>query len=190
MRESLSSRISKGKIVRPGFYRDADGSGVAYAKQVRTGTLDTECVFCPEGIERRGIPILRRIGEEGLGAFVIQATPPYAHFDAQRVIDHKMIIPDAHIGSRRDMDPELRDLVDEYVDEAEDTAPPGTAIQEYTRRNKNPSKSIHHLHTHLFTLSFAPLSRFSFDIDRGVTAADFIEPTDEDIEAIEQSRLP
>ena len=189
MSETLSSRISGGKLVRPGFYRGADGSGVAYAQQVRTGTLDTACTFCPEGLERRGIEIVHRIGEKGLGAYVIQAAPAYAHFDAQRVVDHRLIIPDAHIANRRDMDPELRDMIDEYVDEVEDSAPEGVAVQEYTRRDRNPSKSIQHLHTHLLTLSLAPLSRFAFDIGKGVTEAEFIEPTPEDIRAIEASRL-
>lgn len=189
MSEMFRSRISNGKIVRPGFYRGADRSGVAYAEQVRTGALDASCVFCPEGLKQKNIEIVNRIGEKGLGAYVIQAKPAYAHYDAQRVIDHKLIVPDAHVVNRRDMKRELRDMIDEYIDEAERTAPDGVAIQEYTRRDKNPSKSIGHLHTHLFALSLAPLSRFSFDIDEGVTEAEFLEPTEEDIRAVEESRV-
>lgn len=180
--------IRNGKIVRPGFFRDAGGSGVAYASQVATGTLDAECVFCPEGLEKRGVEIIERLGEKGLGAFVIQASPAYAHFDAQRVVNHRLIIPDAHVSNQRDMSPVVQGLIGEYIDAAEVSAPEGTAIQDYTRRDRNFSKSITHLHTHLFTLSVAPLSRFAFNIDEGVTEAAFITPTDEQIAAIEQSR--
>ena len=182
-------RISNGKIVRPGFYRGPDGSGPAYAAQVATGTLDTDCTFCPEGLEKRGVEVVRRIGEKGLGIFVIQAHPAYAHFDAQEVIDHKLIIPDAHIDSEYDLTPMAQELRDEYIREAEASAVEGTAVQSYTRSPHNPSKSIGHLHTHLFTLSYAPLSRFSFTIDEGVTAAEFLRPSDEQIAVIEQSRL-
>lgn len=151
--------------------------------------MDADCIFCPEGIQRHSIKIVRRIGEQGCGAFVMETHPSYAHFDAQRMLDHKMIVPDQHITSKRQMDPDLRDLIEEYINEVEDTAPEGVAIQDYTRRQNNPSKSIGHLHTHLFTLSFAPLSRFAFDIDNGVTEIEFIEPTIDEIQAIERSRL-
>ena len=181
--------IRNGKIVRPGFFRDADGSGVAYASQVATGTLDAECVFCPEGLEKRGVEVIEKIGKKGMGIFVIQAHPAYAHFDAQQVIDHRLIIPDAHIDNENDLTPIARDLRDTYIYEAEESAAEGTAVQSYTRSPRNPSKSIGHLHTHLFTLSFAPLSRFAFTIDEGVTEADFVQPSIEQIVEIEQSRL-
>ena len=181
--------ISNGKIVRPGFYRGADGSGPAYAARVATGSLDTDCTFCPEGLERRGVEVIEKIGKKGMGIFVIQAQPAYAHFDAQQVIDHKLIIPDAHIDNENDLTPIARDLRDTYIYEAEESAVEGTAVQSYTRSPRNPSKSIGHLHTHLFTLSFAPLSRFAFTIDEGVTEADFVQPSLKQIAEIERSRL-
>ena len=46
--------ITNGRIVRPGFYRSADGSGQEYAKAVSTGMLDQNCVFCPERMKSRG----------------------------------------------------------------------------------------------------------------------------------------
>lgn len=187
-------KITNGRIVRPGFYRNADDAGQTYTKTVSTGALDLDCVFCPDSIRRRNIEVIDKIGGKVLGIFnswsffVIQAQPAYAHFDAQRVVDHKLIIPTDHIESEAEIPSRARRIRDEYIRERELSADAGTAVQSYTRSEWNPSKSVGHLHTHLLTLSLAPLSRFSFDIDHGVTEAEFIEPTQRQIDAVERTR--
>lgn len=180
--------ITNGRIVRPGFYRSADGSGQEYAKAVSTGMLDKNCVFCPERMKSRGDDVLRRVGSKAWSFFVIHARPAYAHFDAQQVLEHRMIIPEAHIESEYDIPPEALALRDEYIHDEEIHAAPGTAVQSYTRSANSPSKSISHLHTHLFTLSASPLAEFEYTMVDGVKKATFIEPTAEQIDAIEQSR--
>lgn len=193
MSEHIS--ITNGRLVRSGFYRaPQDASAKAYAEKVRTGVLDTSCVFCPESIERRHndeddkLRIIDEIGHRAWAFYVIQAEPAYAHFDAQRVVDHKLILPHRHIERDSDLQQRALDVRNRYIHAAEDAAGEGLAVQSYTRSDRNPSKSVGHLHTHLLTLSLAPLARFAYDIENGVTIADFIEPTPEQIQEVEHTR--
>ena len=190
-------KISNGRIARSGFYRNkADPEAKKYAETVATGSVDLDCVFCPESIQRRGVEVVDKIGAKVLGLvqqdnfYVIQARPAYAHFEAQRVVDHKLIIPYEHVESENELSWRLRRQLGRYVHQAELAAVDGTAVQSYTRSAYNPSKSIGHLHTHLLTLSPDPLVHFSYDIDEGVTELDFADVTPEQREQIVRSRRP
>ena len=188
-------RISNGRIVRNGFYRDvADPEAKKYAEQVATGAVDLDCVFCPESLARRNVEILGQIGRRALGLirlndfYVIQATPAYAHFEGQRVLDHQLIIPHEHIESEQDLSSGQRRVLGRYIHRAELAATGGTSVQSFTRSANNPSKSIGHLHTHLLTLSPDPVRRFAYDMDEGVTELEFADVTPEQIQQIIASR--
>lgn len=180
--------VIHGRLVRPGFYRSPDGSGVAYAKTVASGSLDTECIFCPEGLEARNIKVVERIGSTAFQFYIIEAFPAYAHFDAQKVVGHRMLIPEAHIEDEADIPNDAYGEFRDYIREQRRATPPGIVLQDYTRVPENPSKSIGHLHTHLLQLSLDPVRRFEFDSSRGVTALEFAELTPEQTAEVIESR--
>ena len=188
-------RISNGKIAREGLYRDEnDPNAKAYAAQVATGVVDIDCVFCPESVARRKIEMVDKIGTKVLGLtllnhfYVIQAAPAYAHFEGHRVIDHKLIIPYEHVKSEHELSEYRRRKLGRYIREKELAAEEGTFVQSFTRSDRNYSKSVEHLHTHLWTLSAEPVARFSYDIDEGVTELTFARITPAQIQALERSR--
>jgi diadenosine tetraphosphate (Ap4A) HIT family hydrolase len=188
-------RITNGRIARSGFFRGmADPAAKQYAEKVATGAVDLDCVFCPEAIGRRRAEIVDTIGAKALGLvqldhfYVIQANPAYAHFEAQRVVDHKLIIPYEHVESEHDLPWRLRRKLGQYVHRAELAAEEGTSVQRFTRSANNPSKSVGHLHTHLLTLSLDPVKRFSYDINEGVTDLEFVEVTPEQRDQIIDTR--
>lgn len=188
MKEATPAHVQNGRIIRPGFYRNPDGSGAAYAKKVATGNLDTDCVFCPEALEARDADILEKIGSTAWRFYVIEATPAYAHFDAQRVETHHMLIPEAHIESERDIPRSALEERNEYLYAQEDDTPEHLAFEHYTRSRNNPSKSVGHLHTHLFQLALDPVERFSFDTTDGVIELKFAKLSDEERKQIINSR--
>lgn len=177
MAEELT--IQSGRIVRPGFYRAPDGSGVRYASTIATSS-ENDCVFCPE--------LTQHITYRDDYFTVIQAQPSYAHFDAQEVITHELLIPNVHVSTLRALGARARRRIDEFIGSYEDQTPENLRFQEYTRCAGNPSKSIEHLHTHLFRLSLRPISSFSFDSQRGVKTLTFTDLSSEEIARINQSR--
>lgn len=178
-----------GRMIRPSVNRGTDPNNIAYTNAAKIKKPDTACTFCPEELERRKIEIVQRIGATGrVGLYVIEAIPSYDHFDGHRVAGHQLIIPDEHIEHERDLGRAVRKERDEFIWEAERNAPEGTSVQSYTRTPHNTSKSIAHLHTHLFTLSMDAVSRFDYNIEEGTTALDFVSPTDEQVRQITDSR--
>lgn len=180
--------ISRGKIVRPGFYRSPDGdSGVEYARTVATGVLDACCVFCPDSLPKRH-NIIDNFGEGSAAFSVVRAKPPYAHFDGQRVLDHVLVIPKVHVESLDELDKEARTTLDEYLDEMQHSVPEDRAFQRYTRDRSNPSKSVSHLHTHGYTLSLDPVSNFEYNAITGVTRLEFVRLTPGQVSEVIASR--
>ncbi|HMR73422.1 MAG TPA: hypothetical protein PKD68_05470, partial [Candidatus Saccharibacteria bacterium] len=171
--------IRGGRIIRPGFYRQPDGSGVNYANQIANADENT-CVFCPE--------LTQTITYEGEGFTVTQAAPQYAHFDAQEVASHELLIPDAHVDSLRRLGKRAVRRINEFICEYEDQTPSDQYFQDYTRRAANPSKSIEHVHTHLFRLSRRPVGRFAFGIHYGVAALEFADLTTAQLDQLNRSR--
>ncbi len=180
--------VVNGRLVRPGFYRSPDGAGLTYAKTVASGSLDTECIFCPEGLEARKVNVVERIGSTAFQFYIIEASPAYAHFDAQKVVGHRMLIPEAHIEEEDDIPNSAYGELREYIREQRRSIAPGVVLQHYTRAADSPSKSIGHLHTHLLELSLDPVRRFEFDSRRGVTALEFAELTPEQAAEVIESR--
>lgn len=191
-------RISNGKLVRSGLYRGKqDPEAQRYKEQVATGAVDTDCVFCEESIKRRTVEIIDKIGSKVLGLsltkdfYVIQATPAYAHFEGQQVLDHKLIIPYEHVTSEHDLSRRRRCKLGRYIYEMERAAElrqDGTFVQGFTRSKDNMSKSVAHLHTHALTLSPNPVTKLAYDIDEGVQELEFAELTPEQIAEVVKSR--
>ena len=182
--------VRSGRLIRPGFYRAPDGSGANYAKQLRES--GDECIFCPESLDARGIEILETVGSAACKFFVFNAAPAYAHYEAQKVLNHRLIVPEVHVEGRRELKgllgrAALEDL-DDYIFAQEEANDEETFFQDLTRTETNPSKSVGHLHTHLLTLSLQPVSKFKFNIHRGVTELEFAELTPEQIDEVVRSR--
>ncbi len=184
--ESSEITVIGSRIVRPGFYRGAT-VGSEYAQSVRRQTV-ANCVFCPEAMQDRGEKILEKIGTRACTWLVVFANPAYDHFDAQRVVEHRLIVPDVHVESERALGRKALAARDEWI---YDQRPSATAnsIQPYTRAANNPSKSQPHLHTHVFELSPDPVSRCVYDASQGgVTELEFLNLTPEQQSAIAASR--
>jgi diadenosine tetraphosphate (Ap4A) HIT family hydrolase len=171
--------IQGGTIIRPGFFRHPDGSGVAYARKVANTTPDT-CVFCPE--------LTQTIIDTGTHFTVIKANPAYAHFDAQRVAEHNLLLPNDHVTSLHQLGQRALREINEYIQDRaawlRDNS--GLTLQDYTRRAGNPSKSVEHLHTHLFELAPEPVEEFAFNMQSGVTALKFCALSREQLEMLRQ----
>jgi len=181
--------VRNGKLVRPGFYRAPDGSGVAYANQIRSS--GNECSFCPENFEAHDVKVLEEIGSAAFKFYVVLARPAYAHFDAQEVVGHRLLVPEAHVQRLRDLGDKALSAHDDYIFEQEELyeqRADGVALQSYTRSPTNPSKSIWHLHTHLLDLSPNPLRSSTYDSERGVTDLQFGQLTPEQVAALVASR--
>ncbi len=174
------------RIVRPGFYRDAT-VGSEYAQSVRRQTA-ADCVFCPKAIEERDERILEEIGTRACTWLVMFATPAYDHFDAQQVIEHRLIVPDVHVECERELGAKALAVRDEWI-ASQTPSSDANSIQPYTRAANNPSKSQPHLHTHVFELSPNPVSRCVYDASEGgVTELEFFELTLDQRAAIAASR--
>ena len=169
-----------GKLIRPGFYR-RPGAGVDYARKITTTAEQGNCLLCP-GHDQT-------VTHKGEGFTVIQARPAYAHFDAQEVATHELLFPDEHVNSYRALGRRAIRRIEDFIEDYKAATPEDLRFQRYTRDEGNPSKSIEHLHTHLFRLSLRPIVRLSFDAHGGgVTRLDFGELTPEQILAINASR--
>lgn len=177
-----------GRPIRPGFYRSPDGSGVQYANSLKASGENKDCVFCPEAIAALEPSAVTSFGTAACRFNVVLANPRYAHFDAAEVIDHKLIIPEAHIDSLRKLGHAGVQVLNDYLWNLEEENPEAV-IQSYARVRNNPSKSIDHLHIHLLRLSLNPVSRFTYDMEAGVTDLDFRVLSDDEKLRLEQSRI-
>lgn len=181
--------VRGGKLIRPGFYRAPDGSGANYAKQVKES--GDACIFCPESLDARGIEVFETVGSAACKFYVFDAKPAYSHFDAQQVVEHRLIVPEAHIESRRELGRKALRVLDEYLYEQEaiyERRTDGLAFQSYVRSASNPSKSVGHLHTHMFGLGPNPVKKFDFDMTGGVTTLEFGELAPEQLDELLASR--
>ncbi len=174
------------RIVRPGFYRDAT-VGSEYAQTVRRQTA-ADCVFCPEAIQDRDERILEKIGTRACTWLVMFASPAYDHFDAQRVVEHRLIVPDVHVECERRLGRKALAIRDDWI-ASQVPSSGANSIQPYTRVANNPSKSQPHLHTHIFELGPDPVSKCVYDASEGgVTELEFLKLTADQQAAIAASR--
>lgn len=169
-----------GIISRPGFYRPSNPDTSAYTMKVRRGDNEANCPFCPEAD--------KTILDEDEYFLTIRATSPYAHFDAQEVVEHNLLIPRTHVESLRQLGKKALRRWLNITLAFEANTPEGTGAVCYTRSPNNPSRSVRHLHTHLLTLSSAAVHSFSYDIHNGATDLSFIMPTDEQIAQLGQHK--
>lgn len=154
----------------PGVFRSPDGSGVAYAKTVGKANIPgSVCVFCPE--------LTQTINHHEEGFSVINSTPPYAFWGDRRVKSHELLIPDEHVISLNALSRKVRRRIDDYIgDRVQTAANTGQeTVQTYTRHPANPSKSIDHVHQHIFALDDSYLDAYEYDNSDGVKVLSFTE---------------
>lgn len=87
--------------------------------------------------------------------FVIRASAPYIEWDLHFVEGHEMLIPFACVSSLKQLSKRARREREEYTHYRTDLLRdnPNAHMQTYLRDPDNRSKSVKHLHEHLFTLN-------------------------------------
>lgn len=173
-------------LVRPGFYGSPDGQRREYTNSLLKKSTGP-CVFCPDRINHQDIR--NRFGKDGR-FIVIAASSPYAHFDAQEVLDHTLIVPERHVESKHALTTSEREEVDQYeYEKGLEAERRGWCFQSYVRSRSNFSKSVPHLHYHGFVISPSIVDRFVFDLERGgVTELNFLVPTQAQISQVLTNR--
>lgn len=174
--------VKDGRIIRPSMYREAEESR-QYAEQVKSGPIDQLCVFCSNAVRKRLL-------HEYDSFYVINARPAYAHFDGQRVASHELLIPHRHVNTLRKLGLSARQDIEQYLWFREDAlrGDPDVRFQDYLRTPGNPSKSIDHLHIHMFELGLEPIKKLSYDAENGVTKLEFNNLSPEDIDELNRTR--
>lgn len=177
--------IKPGQLIRRAMTRQPDSlETIAYmdklaAENIGEANDDAEkpCPFCPEKLLANN-KLIEAIGSRSYQIYVIEASAPYDSWDALKVLRHHLILPEEHIEDEHDLPIEAVRTIRDYLYERRKATPPGVIAQDYTRAPGNTSKSVGHLHKHLFDLSnLDPLIEFSYNSHDGVTKSNFMHLT-------------
>lgn len=132
-----------------------DKSTVDTHKKYRTDTSSRGigCTLCKD--------LSNEVFEESENFFVVENIFPYSNWDAQGVVDHRMIIPKEHIKFLDDLSGEQRLEMMSHLASYEQRG-----YNMYKRCEQNANGSIpDHIHWHLIKLDQKKITRMSFSVD-------------------------
>jgi len=137
------------------------------------GIASAACRFCNFELGQEGVL------EAQPGFTVVAAKYPYDHWDAREVRDHRMVIPTRHVDGLKELTTEEKlawfDIVGDYEERG---------YTSFTRSPESPTKSVDHLHTHLFRIDMGSRAVRYMHYDGGQGVNEFRFAGDEPIEAV------
>ncbi len=158
MKPAPEVMIHSGLLIRPGFYRNSI-TGQNYARQT-VKNLQGQCLFCTE----EG----HTVTHSGERLFAFGASAPYEFWGDKAVTTHELIVPRQHTDTIHSE--AGRQILGELHDYATERRAADPTIQLYVRTPGNPSKSVEHLHFHLFSTDPSRrLAQYAFDLSTGAT---------------------